>query len=376
MSLPNHWEKAGLEGFDGAVWFRKEVTVSEQFAKEKDLQLRLSTIDDMDSTWLNGVKIGGLRGWDRNRNFSIPDGLLKPGKNVIAIRVIDWIGNGGINGQKEDMVLSGKNENISLAGEWNYKVGCPVSELVPIGDDKRMYMMPTALYNGMLHPLLPLSIQGAIWYQGEANTSKALQYQTLFPAIIKDWRTRFGQGDFPFLFVQLANYEKPDALPPIKSTWAELREAQTMTLSLPNTGMATAIDIGEENDIHPRNKQDVGRRLALLALAKTYGQNNPCENPVIDKAVKQGNQIKVSFKFVFDGIKNKDKYGYIKGFAVSGADKKFYWAKAVLEKNEVLVSSPEVPSPEYIRYGWSNNPDDLSLYNSADLPVIPFRTDP
>jgi sialate O-acetylesterase len=220
-----------------------------------------------------------------------------------------------------------------------------------------------------------LGIKGVIWYQGESNTAKASQYQRLFPAMIQDWRSRFGQGDFPFYFVQLANYLSPDTLPAEKSPWAELREAQEMTLSLPNTGMATAVDIGEANDIHPKNKQEVGRRLALIALKNLYQSDLPFLNPSMDKIEKIGTGFSVTFKNAEKGMKVKDRYGYAKGFAVAGADKKFYWAPARLEGGKVFVYSPQVPEPVYLRYGWANNPDDINLYNSAGLPLLPFRTD-
>ena len=375
MEIPSVWENAGLPLFDGVVWFRKEIDVPPALAAESKVLLRLSTIDDMDSVWVNGIKIGGMRGYDRNRNYTLPDGVLKPGKNTISVRVIDWTGNGGLWGAKEDMKLAGKNESIPLSGLWKYKPGCAADQLAKIGDDVRMQNQPATLFNGMLHPIIPLGIKGVIWYQGESNTAKASQYQRLFPAMIQDWRSRFGQGDFPFYFVQLANYLSPDTLPAEKSPWAELREAQEMTLSLPNTGMATAVDIGEANDIHPKNKQEVGRRLALIALKNLYQSDLPFLNPSMDKIEKIGTGFSVTFKNAEKGMKVKDRYGYAKGFAVAGADKKFYWAPARLEGGKVFVYSPQVPEPVYLRYGWANNPDDINLYNSAGLPLLPFRTD-
>ena len=375
MSIPNYWEKAGLENFDGAVWFRKEFMVSSAFANESEKFLRLSRIDDMDSTWINGVKIGGYRGFDRNRNFPIPKGVLKEGKNVIAIRVIDWAADGGICGDKGEIKIVGNNsESIPLNGEWMYKIGCQVKDLVNIGNEKRLFVMPSTLYNAMIHPLLQLSIKGVIWYQGESNATRAKQYQTLFQAMIKDWRLKFKQGDFPFLFVQLANYMTPDQ-EPLESTWAELREAQTMALNLPATGMALAIDIGEANDIHPKNKQEVGFRLAQLALSECYGFQINSKCPFFDKIEKVEKGFKVSFTNVNNGLVVKDKYGYIKGFSISGSDKKYYWATARLEGNQVLVFSDKVQDPKFVRYGWANNPEDLNLFNSAGLPVCPFRTD-
>lgn len=375
MAIPALWEGAGLAFFDGAVWFRKTVELTAEQATSPEASLHLSKIDDMDSTWINGVKIGGMRGYDRGRNYSIPNGVLKSGANTIAVRVIDWGGGGGLWGDKEEMLLKTKAGNIPLSGQWKYKIGCKLDQLKALGDDFRMQNMPSALFNGMLHPLIPYGIQGVIWYQGESNTARAKQYEKLFPAMITDWRNRFQLGDFPFLFVQLANYRAPDSEPPAQSDWAELREVQAKTLSLPATGMATAIDIGEANDIHPKNKQDVGFRLALIALNKVYGLPVPFENPMIENIEVANKEIVISIKHIYNGLKIKDKYGYIKGFALAGPDKKFVWARAELVNNRIRVWSETISEPKFVRYGWANNPEDINIYNSAGLPLIPFRND-
>lgn len=234
---------------------------------------------------------------------------------------------------------------------------------------------PTLLYNGMIHPLVPYGIKGAIWYQGEGNAGRAFQYRRVFSDMIKDWRTHWNQGDFPFLFVQLANFMKADSVP-VESTWAELREAQSMTLSLPNTGMASAIDVGEASDIHPKDKQTVGKRLALSALNVAYHQDIENMGPVYKQMKVTGNKVELNFDHVGKGLRAKDKYGYVKGFTVAGASRKFYWATATIEgTNTVVISSPDVADPVAIRYGWANNPDDANLYNSVGLPTDPFRTD-
>jgi len=375
IELPAIWANAELSNFDGVVWFRKEFELKSPVPDEEELILKLAKIDNMDSTWINGVKVGGIRNFDRNRNYNLPKGLLKEGKNTIAIRVVDWEGKGGFWGDKDLFQIAGKKSEIcSLAGIWTYKIGSSIQNIPILGDEKRLFMMATSLYNGMLHPLFQLSIQGVIWYQGETNAAKAKQYQSIFPAMIKDWRAKFNQGDFPFLYVQLANYMKPEAEPK-ESSWAELREAQTMTLSLPKTGMALAIDIGEALDIHPKNKQDVGKRLANLALSDVYGMSLPGKSLMFSKTEKVGSTLKVSFLNLYDGLKVKDKYGYIKGFAIAGVDKKFVWANAQKEGNSIVVSAPNITEPLYVRYAWANNPDDANVYNSADLPLCPFRTD-
>jgi sialate O-acetylesterase len=230
---------------------------------------------------------------------------------------------------------------------------------------------PTGLYNGMIVPIMPYGIRGAIWYQGESNAGRAYQYRTLFPAMIKNWRDVWGQGDFAFLFVQLANFmqARPE---PGQSEWAELREAQLMTLSKPSTGMAVIIDIGEANDIHPKNKQDVGKRLALWALAKTYGKNMVYSGPIYKSMKVEGNKIVLSFDNIGGGLVAKGDT--LKGFAIAGSDKKFVWADAKIEGDTVVVSSDNVATPAAVRYAWADNPV-CSLYNKEGLPATPFRTD-
>ena len=231
---------------------------------------------------------------------------------------------------------------------------------------------PANLFNGMIAPLLPYAIQGAIWYQGESNASRAYQYRTLFAAMIEDWRQAWQQGPFGFYFVQLANFT--DRLPdPGDSDWAELREAQTMALSLKNTGMAVIIDIGEAKNIHPKNKQDVGKRLALAALAKSYRKRIPYSGPMFETMKVKGDKIELKFDNADGGLVAKGG-GSLKGFAIAGADKEFVWADAAIDGKEVIVSSDKVAEPVAVRYAWANNPE-CNLYNGAGLPASPFRTD-
>jgi sialate O-acetylesterase len=236
------------------------------------------------------------------------------------------------------------------------------------GDPNR----PTVLFNAMINPLIPYAFKGVIWYQGESNTGMAWQYRSLFSTLIKDWRTRWNAGDFPFYFVQLANHMQRNDQP-VDDMWAELREAQTLALKLPNTGMAVTIDIGEANNIHPANKQDVGKRLALWALKNDYEKNIPCSGPLYKDYIVDENSIIVFFDHTYSGLATfggKD----LTGFAIAGEDKKFVWAEAEIMKNSVIVSSKEVLNPVAVRYGWSSNPD-CNLINSAHLPASPFRTD-
>ncbi len=248
----------------------------------------------------------------------------------------------------------------------------PLLERIPKESTNLNPWIPTALYNAMIHPLLPFRIRGAIWYQGESNADRAYQYRKLFPVMIEGWRRNWKEGDFPFLFVQLANFmaRQPE---PTESAWAELREAQLLTLkTVPNTGMAVAIDIGDANDIHPRNKQDVGKRLALWALALTYGQKVEYSGPIYREMRIEGDKIRIFFDHADGGLVAKG--GELKGFAIAGADRKFHWARARIEGDTVVVWSEEVPQPVAVRYAWADNPD-CNLYNKAGLPAPPFRTD-
>jgi sialate O-acetylesterase len=317
--------------------------------------------------------VGSLQGRaNENREYLVGSQVLKPGKNVISVRVTDFGGTGGILGKAEDLYYrSTENTNISLAGEWSYKIGLnELPALNMVGPNS----YPTLLYNAMINPLIAFAIKGAIWYQGESNAGRAYQYRTIFPAMITDWRKHWGQGDFPFLFVQLANFMKAKDEPD-ESSWAELREAQTMALSLPNTGMAVIIDIGEADDIHPRNKQDVGYRLAQNARKIAYQQDIVYTGPLYKSFKIEGDKIRISFSNTGSGLMVKDRYGYLKGFAIAAKDKKFVWAKATVDGNDVIVSNKEVKDPIAVRYGWADNPDDVNLYNKEGFPASPFRTD-
>jgi len=234
---------------------------------------------------------------------------------------------------------------------------------------------PTLLYNGMINPLVPYAIKGVIWYQGESNASRAQQYKRVFSNMIKDWRTKWNQGNFPFLFVQLANYKKPVTVPS-NSEWAELRETQTQTLQLENTGMATIIDAGMADNIHPTDKQVVGYRLSLAARKVAYGESLVYTGPTYREKKIDGNKIYVTFDNVGKGLKVNNLYGYVNGFSIAADNGEFKWAKAsVVNQNTIVVSSESVEKPSDVRYGWADNPDDLNLYNAENLPANPFRTD-
>lgn len=369
MRLPQFWENDALVGFDGIVWFKKEITLPEHL-KGQELTFRFYADDD-DKVWINGVYIGYTSGYNIQRQYTIPASVWKDKGNVITIRVTDGTGGGGIYGKDDELILIGKNAEYSLAGDWKYAVGVDYRELPPAPYIPAPQNMPTVLYNAMIHPLIKLPIAGVIWYQGESNADRAHQYQTLMPLLIKDWREKFNNKDLPFYYVQLANYMKRREQPE-PSAWAELREAQLKTLALPNTGMIVATDIGDAGDIHPKNKQEIGYRLANIALAKTYGVNMPYSGPLYKSFVKKGNAFAVSFNYN-NGLKASDGKR-LKGFEIAGSDKVFHWADAKIEGDTIIVTSPKIKEPVAVRYNWADNPDG-NLTNASGLPASSFRTD-
>jgi len=371
IKTPMYWEQQGYIDIDGIGWYRKEIQLTEQ-QTNANATLHLGKIDDSDITFMNGITIGKTDGlYDKDRVYTIPKELLKPGKNMIVVRVDDTGGNGGMWGDPENQFLAVGSEKVKISGDWKFRISKATVSAVNIGPNS----YPTLLFNGMINPILPYGIKGAIWYQGESNAGRAKQYQRIFPEMITDWRKHWNQGDFPFLYVSLANFTPP-AENPGESDWAELRESQTKTLSLPNTGMALAIDIGEANDIHPKNKQDVGKRLALNALKVAYNKDIVYSGPMYKSVEFKDGKAFITFSETGSGLKAKDKYGYIKGFTIAGTDKKFQWAKAeIVDNKTVIVYSEKIKDPESVRYGWANNPDDVNLYNIEGLPANPFRTD-
>ena len=385
----------------GAVWLRKDVNFPSKPLANVQLNLPIDGYDSVywngkllkQTTYLDALGAGNVRKYGK---YDIPPSEVREGKNVLAIRIYDPVGTAIFTNDP-------KAGSISLAGEWLGKAEYEFPSL----DPKKLASAPQTpsnppgpqnvasfLFNGMIHPILPYAISGAIWYQGESNAGRAFQYRTAFPLMITDWRKQWNQGDFPFYFCQLANFmaKKPE---PGDSNWAELREAQSMTLKLPNTGQAVLIDIGESADIHPRNKKDVGERLALIALAKDYGKSIPFSGSVYDSLKIEGSKAVLTFKHTDGGlvasplpatfdVKSQTKEtaplvrnspsSQLEGFAICGEDKKWFWADAKINGDTVVVSSDKVAAPVAVRYAWSDNPT-CNLYNGAGLPASPFRTD-
>ena len=370
MSVPALWEAADttLQNFDGFVWFQKTIDLPSRYAG-KALTLHLGAIDDDDITWFNGQRVGETQGYNKNREYELPADAVKAGENTITIRVQDNSGGGGLTGPAEEVYLAqgGNQLSVDLTGPWQYDA----TQEPPFPASMRPQNQPAALYNGMIAPLLPYPIKGVIWYQGESNASRAQQYATLFPNMIKDWRQQWGGDNFPFLFVQLANF-MPGGAP--VDQWAYLREAQNKALELENTGMAVTIDIGDSADIHPRNKQDVGDRLARAAQAVAYGDASVFTGPMYESMQVSGDSAIVTFIGVGNGLmKLPDEE--VMGFTIAEAGKPFVEAIArIIGPNQVSVYAPEVNKPVAVRYGWANNPT-VNLYSEDGLPVSPFRTD-
>lgn len=381
--MPKSFETSEIGHFDGNVWFRKVVEIPQAWLSG-EVVLELGPIDDMDATYVNGVKVGGYEEggfWQQNRIYTIPKNVLKAGKNLIAVRVMDTQGGGGIYGKPEQLNLYPKNKQkqaISLAGEWKY---LPTAEYqngkfyLFNKENNGYYLRPnvplqntaytaTCLYNAMIAPLIPYTIKGAIWYQGESNVGRAEQYSRIFPLLIQNWRSDWKPGNFPFYYAQIAPFVYGEGA---KSE--EIREAQRLTLGIENTGMAVTMDIGNVNNIHPGKKADVGKRLALWALAKEYGQPVVFSGPNFNGIKVESEKAVLSFDFTGSGLQAGSKG--LTGFEIAGEDGVFKPAVAQIEGDKVVVTSAEVKSPKTVRYAWSDTAE-ASLFNKEGLPASSF----
>jgi sialate O-acetylesterase len=369
IKVPSYWEEEGVGKFNGAVWFRKEIEIGSGLLGNP-MKLILGNVVDEDTVYINGIKAGTLPMQYIPRKYNLPEGLLKEGKNIIVVRVVNLSGKGGFYKGKPYQLEIG-SQVIDLCGEWQYKIGV---KREPMPTPVFVMWQPSGLYNGMIAPMLPYAVKGALWYQGETNAQHPENYERLLHTLITDWRSKWNIGEFPFLLVQLPNFSEPSCSP-AASKWAQIREAQRRTLAVPGTGMAVTIDIGEWNDIHPKNKKDVGNRLALLAQKMVYGDNTiVAYGPMYQSAKREDNRIVISFSDTDGGLVTGD--GNQPGhFIISGADKEFVRAQARIEGNQVIVWNDQVKDPSFVRYAWADNPEGANLYNGEGLPASPFTTE-
>ena len=371
INVPGYWADQGIKDLNGIVWYRKEIELPASMIGIP-AKVFLGRIVDADVLYINGVKVGNTSYQYPQRRYNVPANLLKQGKNIFVIKVTNTAGKGGFVPDKPYCLFAGK-DTIDLKGTWRYKVGevYPRNKFMNAGIS--IQNQPMALYNGMLAPVINYSLKGFLWYQGEANSDRAEEYAKLQPALISDWRNKWQQGSLPFLYVQLPNFMEANYLP-AESQWAALREVQLQSLSVPNTAMAVAIDIGEWNDIHPDNKKDVGERLAIAANKIAYGENVVYSGPIYQSVTIQADTISISFTNIGSGLITKDSEAPAE-FAIAGADKKFVWAKAKIVRDKILLWNDDVKQPLYVRYAWADNPVNPNLYNKEGLPASPFRTD-
>ena len=375
IPVPSLWERVGYDGLDGIAWYRGAFSLTEAEARQ-GVRLALGTIDDNDISWVNGTEVGRTDGYNRPRRYDVPASALRAGRNVVAVRVQDTGGGGGMYGDPSLLYVEVAGERRPLPSAWKFRVGA----VSFAADAQRINKVPTILYNRMLHPLLPLPIKGVIWYQGESNANgdaQAAMYRSLFAGLIRGWRREWAgtRGTFPFLWVQLPGFGSVDSVPQNRPAWAVLRESQAAALVLPRTGQAVAIDLGEPDNIHPRNKQEVGRRLALVARSVAYGERLVSSGPTYQRHQVRGDRLVIEFDHVGGGLVSRGPDAAVLGFAVAGADHHFVHAQARIEGDRVVVWSDRVPHPVAARYAWADYPLHATLYSRAGLPAAPFRTD-
>jgi len=388
VPVPGGFAELGVPDTPAVVWFRKEIMLPDPLPKAAAQSspapgpfprsgnvLSLGEIERMDTSYVNGTEVGGSAWVENPRRYFIRDGVLKPGRNVIAIRVLKTKPDGGFLSKPEELNLTlADGTKIPLAGEWKAKVSVDAKPPQPLPIAYENWpVMPSVLYEGMLEPIAPLAIAGAIWYQGEQNSPRGYQYRKILPAMIADWRALFAQGDFPFYIVSLPAFTKHSDVPVNGDDWTELRESQAIAAAtVPNSCLAVTIDTGEADNIHAKDKEPVGDRLARCALAKQYGEKIVYSGPTLQSVERVPGAIRLHFAYVDGGLVVKgDKLGE---FSIAGDDRKWVWADARIEGDTVVVSSPAVPQPAEVRYAWQSNPV-ATLFNGAGLPAAPFRTD-
>jgi sialate O-acetylesterase len=380
IEVPGQGGATPSAGYEGLAWYRTAVEVPAAWLGD-DLKLQLSTIQGTNVVWFNGTLVGASQ-LNGVKTYKVDRRLVRPGRNLLVVAIVGRDAPGGFRAAPQNMNLTrvGKptDEKVKLAGTWKLKRAAPAGPIPPVPTPPvRNYKTITGMYNGMIAPLVPFAIKGALWYQGEANGPRWLQYRRLLPTLIADWRTRFGVGDFPFLIVSLANYN-PLQKSPVEPGWAEIRESQWRTVrQVAGTGLAMTIDIGDGGNIHPKNKQEVGRRLALVARNRVYGERDlVASGPEFTKMEiePQGDRIRLHFKNTAAGLVIPKGDPAPTGFVIAGADKIFEWAEAKIEGDTIVVWHPHIREPKHVRYGWAWNPR-VNLFNKEGLPTITFRTD-
>ena len=373
VDLPGGFPELGVMNNPAIAWFRKEIALPDPVPSGR-AALFLGSIERMDTAYINGTEVGASAWVENPRVYFIRDGVLKPGRNVIAVRVLKTKLQGGFLAKPEELrLVLGDKTSIPLAGKWKGQLSLDAASPHPLPLRYENWpVMPSVLYEGMLAPIASLSITGAIWYQGEQNSERGFQYRKILPVMIADWRKLFEQGDFPFYIVSLPAFGHRSQTP-IDDTWAETRESQALTAArVPNSCLAVTIDTGDPDNIHPKDKLPVGERLALCALANEYGQHVVYSGPTLDSVKRDHGAIRLRFEHTDGGLVTKG--AKLEEFEIAGEDRKWYWADAFIEDNTVVVSSPSVPNPKEVRYAWQSNPR-ATLFNRAGLPAAPFRTD-
>ncbi|HJV62189.1 MAG TPA: sialate O-acetylesterase [Albitalea sp.] len=369
LQAPHEWEGQGLANLDGVVWMRKRVELTREQATGI-AELHLAKVDDCDETWVNGQRVGGQCGWEQPRRYALPAGLLRAGANWIAVRVTDTGGGGGFHGDAAEMRLDTAAGAVSLAGAWRARVEQIAVPATPSANDA-----PTLGHNGLIAPLHGLAVRGVLWYQGEENASRAAAYADGFKRLIQDWRGQFGDRNLPFFFVQLAAWRPLADNRPGAGDWAELRASQAAALALAHTGMATAIDVGNADDIHPRNKRTLGHRLAALALHELGLRAAPASGPRLLGSAARGGEFELRFADTAGGLRTARAGEPLRGFYLAGADRRWVPAEARFDGDRVVLHSPEVPAPVAARYAWVDNPSEANIIGGDGLPLPPMRTD-
>jgi sialate O-acetylesterase len=373
VQIPGGFAELGVPDTPAVAWFRKEITFPDPLPQGRAM-MYLGEIERMDTVYINGTFVGGSAWVENPRVYFVRSGVLKPGRNIIAIRVLKTKPDGGFLSKPADLHLTlGDESNIPLAGEWKGRISVDARppHPMPIGYEN-WPVMPTVLYQGMLVPIAPLSITGALWYQGEQNSPRGYQYRKILPVMIADWRHLFGEGDFPFYIVSLPAFGQRSPTP-TDDGWADVRESMAITAAaVPDSCLAVTIDTGDPDNIHAKDKEPVGNRLAFCALAKYYGKDVPYSGPTLASVKRKSHSIALRFAHADGGLVAKG--GKLEGFSIAGADQKWSWAEARIKGDSVIVSSPSVPHPQEARYAWQTNPA-ATLFNGAGLPAGPFRTD-